>query len=92
MRRPDLLADKWIALAEAVRGIASRSEADKVDDSTDRRREWDIERTRRSLAADELYAKRCGEAMSKAVLDALTSRDQLGFWRTGRFLHLCGRS
>jgi hypothetical protein len=66
-RRADLLSDNWIGLTEAVRRIANRLEADKVDNLTDRRRGWDVERKRTSLAADELYqALRRGLVKSRA--------------------------
>jgi hypothetical protein len=57
MRRPDLLADKWIPLAEAVRRIAGPACADKVDDVKGKRR----------AAADKLYeALRRGDVQSRA--------------------------
>ena len=66
-RRAELLSDTWIGLTEAVRRIANRLTADKADNLTDRRRGWDVERKRTSLAADELYeALRRGLVKSRA--------------------------
>lgn len=61
-----MLPHKWIG-AEAVKRIADLLEAGKVDNLTDRRREWGVERKRESIAADELYqALRRGYVQSRA--------------------------